>query len=215
MKKIALACLVLVLFLASSLFSNAVSAEEDIEVELSVVESDPRYHEDKSILVAGMWNNLEVTMSLDKPRDLRVVLFKGDTTPQNKNYSNYYEWKYIHDSDNHWESMVEYNNFSYIDVDKCKKSENIYTFCVGISDTLPNTPFYKDEWKMEIYENNDKIYSEYFYLEKPTKGIAKSHGDIIYFYVDPFTEMVAPGTDFFTLKNTGNVPLDVSMVCVP
>lgn len=188
-----------------------VSAEADVNIEIKIVESEPRYHEDKFVLVAGTWHNIKITMPSDKPRDLNVILFKGDNIPNQKNSTNYYEWKYKQNSATHWESGVYYNSFSYIDINKSEKIENIYNFYVGIQDTLPNTPFYKEDWKIEIYENNKKIHTENLYIEKPTKGIAKSHGDIIYFYVDPFTEMTSQGRDYFTLKNTGNVPLDISI----
>ncbi len=211
MKKHIVVFLLLALFLASVIFSPVSSADENIDIEINVVGSEPRVHEEKSVLVAGMWNNLKIDMKSDSPRNIRVVVFKGDIEPQEKNISSYYEWRYEHNSNNPWKNVTNYNSSNYTNLDRCKKSDGVYNFCIGISDTLPNTPFYKEEWKIEIYENSKKIHSEYFYLEKPTKAIAHSHGDVIYFYVDPFTEMTAQGNDFFTLKNTGNVPLDISV----
>ncbi len=209
-KKVIIGILIILVFLLLQCFP-IVLAQENVDIEINIVGSEPRYHEDTLVFVAGIWNNLKITMESDKPRDLKVILFKGNEIPNEKNSTNYYEWIYDQNDANHWTSAVEYNSFTYIDTDKCEKTEKIYNFYVGISDTLPNTPFYKEEWKIEIYENNNKIYSENFYVEKPTKGIAKSHGDIIYFYIDPFTEMTSQGRDYFTLKNTGNVPLDISI----
>jgi hypothetical protein len=121
------------------------------------------------------------------------------------------EWEYKQNNPIHWISSIDYNSYDYIDSDKCEKSKNIYNFYVGISDTFPNTPFFNEDWKIEVYENDNKIHSENIFVEKPTKGIAKSHGDVIYFYIDPFTEMTTQGSDYFTLKNTGNVPMNIKV----
>ncbi len=201
--------LIFMLVIISSCFT--VSANENVNVQISAAGADPNFEDDKLVLVSGVWNYINVSMNSEQPRDLGLVLYKGDELPNDKNRTSYYEWMYDQDKSNHWISMIQYNDFNYIDTSKCKKIGSLYSFYIGISDFLPNIPFYKEEWTLDIYENNQKTYSECFYLEKPTKGIAHSHGDVIYFYIDPFNEMDASGNDFFTLKNTGNVPLDISV----
>ena len=162
MKNIISTGLLLTIFLISILLSPTALAEENIDIEMYIEGAEPRLHGEKSVIVAGMWNILKINMESDKPRDLQILLFQGDEKPEKQNPSNYYEWRYDYNSPSHWKSMVEYNNFSYIDKEKCDKINSVYKFCIGISDTFPNKPFYKEEWKIEIYENDKKIHSEYY-----------------------------------------------------
>lgn len=76
---------------------------------------------------------------------------------------------------------------------------------------MPNKIFYNEQWTIELSTSEEIVYQDTFYLEKPTRGFAKSHGDRLSFYVDPFTEMTAKPSDYLILKNTGNVPLNVSI----
>ena len=111
-----------------------------------------------------------------------------------------------------WQDIQKYGDREYINSTHSIKFENNYSFCVGIEDTFPAQPkFYHENWTLDVYLDTIKIYSETVVVEKPTAGFAKSHGDIIIFYVDPFTEMDASGHDYFRIDNTGNIPLRIDV----
>lgn len=148
-------------------------------------------------------------MGSQKPRNLELILYKGDSVPHTKNASNYYKWTYKEKNSNLWESQIDYDNYTYIETSKCNKNKEKYSFYVGVRDTLPKPIFSREQWKIEIHSNNKIVYDDVFWLEKATRGLAHSHGDIIHFYVDPFTEMDTMGRDYFILKNTGNIPLSL------
>ncbi len=76
---------------------------------------------------------------------------------------------------------------------------------------LPGIISYNEEWTLEILCDETVVYLDSFYLEKPTRGFAKIHGDFISFLVDPFTDMQAEASDYITLKNTGNIPLNITV----
>lgn len=188
-------------------FPADVSAADDIKVDIHVIGEETQYHKNDQILVAGIWNKIEIDMGSQAPRNIKLIVYEGNSEPIAKNASNYYEWHYKEKNVNHWESQVYYDNYTYIDTSKCEKDKEVYSFYIGIRDTLSKEIFSREKWTIEVYSNNEIVYDNVFWLEKATRGLAHSHGDIINFYVDPFVEMDAEGRDYFTLKNTGNIPL--------
>lgn len=161
-------------------------------------------------MIAGLWNNINIDMKEIGLRNIRLIIYKGDSVPNIKNASNYYEWTYTENNPEPWQSQVIYNNYTYIDSSKCEKNGAIYSFYVGVRNTLPKDIFSREQWNIKIYSNNDLVYSDFFWLERATYGLARSRGDNIHFNVDPFTEMQSYGSDYFTFRNTGNVPLKIN-----
>ncbi len=188
---------------------NSISAEENTNLNIRVIEEETQYHNENQILVAGIWNNIDIDMGSQKPRNLKLILHKGDDIPSVKNSSTYYEWTYTENDAEPWNSQIDYENYTYIDASNCNKNKAVYSFKIGVKDILPKEIFSREEWTIKLYSNNQLVYEDNFWLEKATRGLAHSHGDIISFYCDPFVEMDADGNDFFTLKNTGNVPLKI------
>ncbi len=201
--------LILIIFSAIILPNSSILAEEDIDLNISVIGEETQYHDENQILVAGIWNNIDIDMGSQKPRNLKLILHKGDSLPTIKNSSNYYEWTYTENDAEPWKSQINYENYTYIDTSNCDKYKAVYSFKIGIKDILPKEIFSREKWTIKLYSNNQLVYSNNFWLEKATRGLAHSHGDVIYFYADPFTEMTASGNNFFTLKNTGNIPLEI------
>ncbi|MEF8848476.1 MAG: hypothetical protein V5A68_05010 [Candidatus Thermoplasmatota archaeon] len=214
MKKILIYTCIAVLVLNIFFSSNVSSETKDLDVDIHIPNEERQTtKEGKQILVAGIWHQINISMPNQIPRELSLILYKGDSKPSidNRNKTNYYEWRYDDNAENRWMNITGYDNFSYIKLNKSQKLKNVYSFYIGINEYLPNEPFCKDDWTLEIYENDEKFFSEKIIVEKPTRGLAHSHGDNIYFYVDPYTEMTAGGSDYFTLKNTGNLPFKMSV----
>lgn len=190
--------------------STLVMADENIDISLQIPNEDEQTYDGKFVLISGVWHYLNVTIA-NNPEEIKIVLYKGNTTPTDKNFENYYEWKYIKNNPVQWQDLIKYNNYSYIKSEKCKKTNNQYSFYLGISNYLPNIPYYQENWTLEVFNNGEKLHSEIIFVQTPTFGLANSHGGTIIFNVDPFTEMDSPASDYFILKNTGNVPLDISV----
>jgi hypothetical protein len=124
--------------------------------------------------------------------------------------TNFYQWEYTPLVTTPWQRTTTYGNQT-INPSRSEIESNSVTFCVGIPDYLPGTAFYNEEWTIELSTEDITLFNDSFYLEKPTRGFAKSRGDRLSFSVDPFTEMIANPSDYLTLKNTGNVPLNVTI----
>ena len=184
---------------------------EDVSLDIHILGESSQLKSGKQIIVAGIWHQINVTLENRDPLELILKMYKGTEPPSEKNEANYYQWSYNKNYQFPWKDDMTYNGFYYILNNSCKKVGNIYCFTVGIMDTLPNDIDYYEEWTIEVYDNNERIYLESIIIEKQKIGIAKSHGDIVQFYVDPYTVMDSEGSDFFTLKNTGNVPIDIAI----
>jgi hypothetical protein len=133
-------------------------------------------------------------------------------TESERDETNYYEWKYDTNSETPWIDVQQYAGRVYIQPEKCSLKAFTYSYFLGIKDTLPTQPrFSYKNWTLVVYADEEQIASEDIVVEKPTVGIAKTHGDIIIFNIDPFTEMTATGHDYFRIENTGNIPLIINV----
>jgi len=139
-----------------------------------------------------------------------LTAYKNNVEPDKKNITNYYQWTYIPSSNPSWQTTMNYQNGS-INPSLCEKQSDIITYCIGIFDYLPGNDFYNEEWTLTLATPHEILYSDTFYLENPTQGFAKSHGDRLSFFVDPFTKMQTKASDYLILKNTGNVPLNITI----
>jgi hypothetical protein len=205
--------LILIILLAIGTISLIpVGRAAEIVVDVHILGESTQLSSGQQVLIAGIWHQINVTIEGLQPDTVTIKLYKGDTVPTgDKNATNYYEWSYNSSYDFPWRDVIRHRGFHYIKNASCVKTGNLYSFCVGISDTLPNVVFYKEPWMLEVYGDNTRIYREEIIIEKQTKGIAKSHGDFISFYIDPFTEMIDAASDHIILKNTGNVPLEITI----
>ncbi|MBN2603425.1 MAG: hypothetical protein JXA91_04770 [Candidatus Thermoplasmatota archaeon] len=201
--------IIIIIFLILPISTSA-KADENVEISLYIPGENEQIYDGKLVLISGIWHYLNLTIS-NNPEEIKIILYKGNTTPSDKNFENYYEWKYFKNNPVQWADLIKYNNYSYINSEKCKKTNNQYSFYLGISNSLPNIPYYRENWTLEIYNNEEKAHIENIFVEVPTSGLANSHGGTIIFSIDPFTEMVSQGSDYFVLKNTGNVPLSISI----
>lgn len=209
MQKIPYLILIILLSLCvSSCFE--VSADDTISVNISIIDQPAQIENEKPKIIAGLWHSLSFSGIEDNYNEIILTMYYGSTLPLEKNMTNYFQWKYTPLVVNSWQQTTTYGNKT-INPDKCWKESDLITFCVGIPDSLPSVIFYNEEWTFELSISNEIIYQDKFYLEKPTKGFAKSHGDRLSFSVDPFTEMNAEASDFLILKNTGNIPLNITL----
>ena len=193
-------------------FFSSVCAEDNVTVNIHILGEGARTRFDSPVIVAGIWHYINVTLDNQVSLDLILKFYQGDTMPSAglKDETNYYEWKYNANSQS-WTDEKEYGGYLYINDTNCQKTDNIYSFCAGVKDTLPDITDYYENWTLEIYKDGEQLYSENVVLEKPIIGIAKSHADTIKFNVDPFTETDDEGDDYFIIENMGNIPLDITI----
>lgn len=198
----------------SSLISIFVSAQNGENVYIHIVGERTYTRFGTQAMIAGIWHFINVTTDTQDFQELNLKFYSGESMPNEgeRDESNYYEWQYNNDDEIPWTDVKKYGSREYINITRSVKYANNYSFCVGIKDTLPSQPkFYNENWTLEVYLDDSRIHTENVVVEKPTSGLAKSHGDIILFNVDPFTKMNATGHDFFRIENTGNLPLSINV----
>lgn len=207
-------CLIFSLMLVTTLLPlfNSASAVDEINVKIHVIGEDAKTRFESPVIVAGIWHYINVTIEETNFQNLFLKLYKGVSIPDAvaRNESNYYEWKY-NKNNLEWIDLKEYEGYSFIDVNKSQKNNDIYSFCLGIKDTFPEVENYYENWTLEIYKDTIELYSTNVVLEKPMVGLARSHADTIEFHINPFEEINVPGDDYFIIENVGNVPLITSI----
>ena len=188
-------------------------AENDATVNMHVIEEKTQTRFNNPVIIAGIWHHINVTLDTQDFQELILKFYKGSSMPseEERDETNYYEWKYDKNSATPWIDTKKYGGREYINISRSTKNSSDYSFCVGIKDTLPETNFYHENWTLEAYKDGDKLYSGDVAVEKPTSSLAKPHGDIIIFNVDPFTVMDASGHDYFRIENKGNLPMDITV----
>ena len=208
-------CLIFSLMLVNILLIlfDSPSAADEINVKIHMVGMDVKTRFENPVIVAGIWNYINVTYEETNFQNLFIKLYKGDSIPDAaaRNESNYYEWKY-YANNQEWIDLNEYEGYSYIDVNKSKKNNDIYSFCLGVKDTFPDVENYYENWTLEIYKDTIALYSTNVVMEKPMVGLARSHSDTIEFHINPFEEInIKNNDDYFIIENVGNVPLVTSI----
>ena len=191
-----------------------VFAQNEENITIHIIGENTYSRFGNQVLVAGIWHYVNITTSDQDFQTLNLKFYSGKSIPSEgqRDETNYYEWQYNKNNENPWIDIKKYDNREYINSTRSIEYENNYSFCVGIQDTFPSQPkFYHENWTLEVYFDTNKIYSETVVVEKPTAGFAKSHGDIIIFNIDPFTEMDAYGHDYFRIDNIGNLPLSIDV----
>lgn len=193
-------------------FFSSVCAEDNVAVNIHMLGEDARTRFGNPVIVAGIWHYINVTLENQVTGELILKFYQGDSMPSigARDETNYYEWKY-NANIQVWTDENEYE-YSYINTTNCKKTSNIYSFCVGVKDTFPAIADYYENWTLEILNDENKLYSENVVLEKPVIGPAKYHADLIKFYVDPFTETdISNYDEYFIIENVGNVPININI----
>lgn len=193
-------------------FFSSVCAEDNVAVNIHMLGENAQTRFGNPVMVAGIWHYINVTLENQISGELILKFYQGDSIPSigARDETNYYEWKYNTISST-WTDVNEYGGYTYINGSNCQKTGIIYSFCVGVKDTFPAITDYYENWTLEIYNNENQLYSGNVVLEKPIVGPAKYHADVIRFYVDPFTERDVEGDDYFIIENVGNVPLDIDI----
>jgi hypothetical protein len=199
------------LFTINPIIAISATAQDEVTLDIHMIHESTRTRLNNPAMVAGIWYFINVTTDALDFQDLILKFYKGTSMPEagDRDASNYYEWGYYINSQQ-WADINEYDGYSYINTELCKKEDDTYSFCVGVKDTLPSTVNYYENWTLEIYKDTSKIYSEIVSVEKPNTGIAKTHGDLIQFDVAPFTEMEDPGDDYVRIE-TRNLPLYITI----
>jgi hypothetical protein len=160
-----------------------------------------------------VWHLVNITINEQDFQNL-IHKFYKDTSiplPANRNESNYYEWRY-NVNNQEWTDEYQYGGYSFINTSNCQKNDNIYSFYIGVKDTLPEVTKYYENWTLDIFIDSDKIHSNNVILEKPMIGLARSHADTIRFNIEPFEEINKTNRDdYFIIENVGNIPLFISV----
>lgn len=186
------------------------TADDTITVTISIIDQPAQFEKGVPKIIAGLWHTVTFEHIDTINQELLLTLYKGTTYPYQNNETNFYQWNYDPTTTNPWQKTTSYGNET-INQELCGTHSNKVTFCIGVPDTLPNQIFYNELWTLTISTPEKELYKNEIYLEKPTRGFAKSHGDRLSFSVDPFTEMITEASDYLILKNTGNVPLNITL----
>ena len=209
------ACMIIFIVFVIGLlpFFSSISADDTVSMEIHIIGEKTQTRFGDPVIVAGIWQHINVTLENQDFQKLSLKLFNGDSIPTEgeRNATNYYEWKYDENIQALWKDEMEYEGRSYLNSENCRKNNDVYSFCVGIKDTFPEITYYHENWTLEVYKDENKLFSKRAVVEKPTVGLAKSHADLIKFNVVPFTEAVVVGDDSFNISNTGNIPLNISI----
>jgi len=192
-------------------FFDSVTAIDEINIKIHMVGEDEKIRFESPVIVAGIWHYINVTFGETDFQNLFLKLYKGSSIPDTalRNESNYYEWKY-NKNNQEWVDLKEYGGYSFIDVNKSQKNNEIYSFYIGVKDTFSEAGDNYENWTLVIYKDTIELFSTNVVLEKPMVGLARSHADLIKFYINPFQEINIPGNDYFIIENIGNVPLITS-----
>jgi hypothetical protein len=206
-KKPSIIILVLILSICTLLPPKA--SASNVSFSLSMLQGEHQTRFTEPVLVAGLWHYMNITIN-QTVNKLSLRLYKGTTLPvDNKNDTNYYEWKYEKNSVIIWSDVSGYS-IQYIKQDACQKINNMYSFCIGITDKMPNIVDYYENWTADVIADGTTLYTTSLVVEKPKTGVSLSKPSNINFYVDPFTMMDAQGDNFFKIGNIGNIPLFVT-----
>jgi hypothetical protein len=207
-KKHIIVFIILILCLCTLVPTTA--AADDVSLSIQMLQGEQQTRFNKPVFIAGIWQYVNITMNqiLD---ELSLRFYKGMTlTTGNKNETNYYEWKYDKNNITVWTDVSGYG-IEYIKQDSCFKNNTMYSFCIGIKDTMPNIVDYFENWTVEVLKDGTIVHSESIVVEKPKTGISLSKPSSIIFHVDPFTVMDAQGDNFFKIGNIGNIPQYVTI----
>ncbi len=80
---------------------------------------------------------------------LSLKFFNGNSIPTEgeRDATNYYEWKYDENIQALWKDEMGYEGRSYLNNESCQKSNDVYSFCIGIKDTFPEITYYHENWR--------------------------------------------------------------------
>ena len=134
--------LLLLLYFCTGL--SGVSAAEDANVSIRMLQGEQQTRFDSSVLVTGIWHYVNITTDQNYD-DLSFWLYKGIILPTwGKNETNYYEWSYHKDATIVWSDTSGYG-IKYIQPGLCQRTNTQYTFCIGLKDFMPNIVDYHGE----------------------------------------------------------------------
>jgi len=169
---------------------------------------------DKPVLVAGIWHHINITLINSQPSKLSVTMYEGDTLPTSgeRNENTYYEWEY---DNGNWNEVTEYGGttYTYINKSNCKKTENTYSFYIGIKDVVENTKIDAidyDNWTLEIKADNTVIKSSGLTVEEPVIGFAQQSAEF-YLRCEPFTSATIIPDHAFGIINPYNIPFTINL----
>jgi hypothetical protein len=196
-------------------------ADNQATVNIHMINQDPRQALGSPVIVAGIWHYINVSLESNNFQRLTIEFYKGSSRSdsEDRDSTNYYEWEYDTYTQQ-WADTLRYGGYNYLNSDLCQKNGNTYSFCIGVNFNVitgdysyiknRNSIDYEN-FTLKVYKDDTETYSGSAVIELPTTGMAKPHGDILRFNVDPFTEMTDYADDYFKIDNTGNIPLIIDI----
>jgi len=112
----------------------------------------PRAFLKDSVFNPGEFHYINVTLDFES-ENIYVVAYSGNSLPESdmRSAKNYYKWEYNYgvwgDASGH--------DFIYIDVSKCSKTNNSYSFCISLSKKVN-----PGSWVIKIFVDNKEVSSK-------------------------------------------------------
>ena len=121
--------LLFVLFIFFSFF-DFLKAQSVTGVSISIPGEKEQMKFGQRVFVAGIWQYVNITVDDPGIGKLTIEFFKGDTPPDmdERNDTNYYEWKYDDGTPGKWVDVMTYDDREYIQNSSCLKKNGLFSF---------------------------------------------------------------------------------------
>ncbi len=187
-----------------SLAPRHTEAESLVDWKLFIPGEKVNYNGTHVVLVSGIEHNL--TFYIGDSSEVTVFLTYSGIGDEERNYTNFYEWRY---SDGHFQDVLYY---TYINTTSSSVFSDMIAFHIGI-----HAKAKQGTWHLmverKIPSGNETIISEDIWVEEANPRLALST-PVFEFRVEPFEsgDQIPPSDkDYrFTTINGGNVPLWLS-----
>ncbi len=189
-------------FLTINICSIMGSVEaENVDLVIHVPTGEPRTQYGKPQWICGIWHYTNVTLNSETDR-ISIVFYNGDTPLDldNRNETNYYEWKYDHGS---WRDVQ--HNATYIEEDNCHHDIDLYSFYIGIDQYAK-----LGNWTLKLLVDDEQLLSEQIYVNNVVISCGLKTIPVA-IRAEPFTEDDYISEEKFTVENDGNIPLRLSV----
>jgi len=115
------------------------------------LESKPHAFLKDSVLIPGEFHYLNITLDFES-ENIYIVAYSGNSLPESdmRSAKNYYRWEY---NKGVW-SDVSSHDSNYIDINRCSKTNNTYSFYIGISKKVN-----PGSWTIKIFVDNKEVSS--------------------------------------------------------
>lgn len=189
------------------LFSmSTAAAQSGVSVVLSLQVTSSAAHDSYNgfpEMFTGVWNYLNMSMSIQPGGNLNLIAFYGSSPPSNRTIMNYYEWSYSQ-ANNSWFDPI-YG--SYVNSSSSSFNNGVYSFVCGMFDKA-----YSGEWTLDIMNGSSPVASVNFYVTEPSAGMTFSAPDF-QLVVAPYTYSTVSSSNwsqYALTTNTGSIPETIS-----